>query len=138
MAECGRRTWLDEEQEDDNPCVRGLDGGHDGLHQRYEGGGREWGEGAHVNPAWIVEQRLAGWPDMHPEGFCHKCGNRNAVWNVDSREAWLAATGAWAAETGREGICCLNCFTQMHEVRTEKKTPWVLVPLADWLRSDRG
>ena len=50
MTECGRRTWLDEEQEDDNPCVCGLDAGHDGLHQCYEGCGSEWAGGMLPEP----------------------------------------------------------------------------------------
>lgn len=79
-----------------------------------------------VDPAWILEQRTLGWPDIHPEHYCHRCGARNPNWYVDSRDVWLMATGAWAAETGREGICCPNCFMEMHEAATGKRVLWRL------------
>lgn len=72
-------------------------------------------EPTRVAPAWIEEKRAQGWPDMHPEDYCHRCGNRNPAWYVSSREQWLAGTEAWAEETGREGICCPSCFAEMWE-----------------------
>lgn len=46
---------------------------------------------AHVSP--IATQRELGW--MHPEDDCH------GSWIAAT---WIAATAAWALETGREGI----------------------------------
>ena len=78
-----------------------------------------------VDPAEIAAQRLAGWPDMHPEDYCHRCGVRNQIWYTD-RAPWLAATSSWAAETGREGICCVNCLAAMHEEQTGGRVLWHL------------
>lgn len=78
------------------------------------------------DPEWIKQQREAGWPDMHPEDFCHKCGTRNMSWATVTREDWLTATAAWAAETGREGICCPQCFAEMYDERTGRKACWIL------------
>lgn len=74
-----------------------------------------------VSPKWIEQQRRDGWPNMHPEDFCHLCGLRNPTWFV-SRKDWLIATTKWAAETGREGICCPTCFQGMYEAATGHKT----------------
>ena len=67
-----------------------------------------------VDPRVIAQQRELGWPGMHPEDFCHLCGLRNPIWFV-SRKDWLIGTTKWAAETGREGICCPTCFQGMYE-----------------------
>lgn len=81
-------------------------------------------EASHVDPTWIEAQRKVGWPDMHPEDFCHLCGNPNPLWYVDTRAQWLEATEGWAAITGREGICCPTCFERMFNEGREKK--WIL------------
>ena len=81
---------------------------------------------AQVSPGHIAKQREQGWPDIHPEDYCHGCGARNLPWFVDAREVWLEATAEWAAETGREGICCLNCFVQMHHDHTGERVIWSL------------
>jgi len=79
-----------------------------------------------VDPAWIGEQRVAGWPDMHPEDWCHRCGRANpSFWYAD-RRSWLAATSAWAAETGREGICCPSCLPELYTAATGRTATWVL------------
>lgn len=78
---------------------------------------------------WIKAQREEGWPDCHPEDFCHRCGAKNPSWWTD-RETWLAATRSWAAETGREGICCPTCFAEMHEEETGSRVLWHLAPPA--------
>lgn len=62
-------------------------------------------------------QRALGWPDFHPEDYCHKCGAANPSWYAE-RDAWEVATKEWAKETGREGICCPGCFAEMHEEAT--------------------
>ena len=71
----------------------------------------------------IAREREAGWPTIRPEDYCHRCGARNTSWYV-SREEWLTATTSWAAETGREGICCPACFVEMYEQQTGEVTIW--------------
>jgi hypothetical protein len=44
-----------------------------------------------VLPEEIGRQRAMGWPDFHPEDFCHRCGRRNPVWSGDLRD-WRIAT----------------------------------------------
>lgn len=78
---------------------------------------------ASVTPEYVAEQRELGWPDIHPEDYCHRCGARNTLW-YSSREDWLIATVLWATETGREGILCVTCFAGMHEAATGRKTIW--------------
>lgn len=91
---------------------------------------------ARVSPEWIAEQRRLGWPDMHPEDFCHRCGARNPSWATGPWSRWREGTAAWAAETGREGICCPTCFAVMHEESTGKRVLWALVPYTEEIGRD--
>ena len=75
----------------------------------------------------IIREREAGWPTIHPEDYCHRCGARNMLWFAD-RDVWLAATAALASETGREGIFCPQCFADLHSEQTGKRAIWKLVP----------
>jgi len=60
----------------------------------------------------IAEQRARGWPDLHPEDFCHRCGHRNLSWYVDSA-LWVEA---WAqAEPGIQSVLCPQCFAELWE-----------------------
>lgn len=77
-------------------------------------------------PDEIERQRAVGWPEIHPEDFCHRCGMENMLWAAE-REEWLKATKAWAAETGREGICCPQCFADLHREATGASTVWILL-----------
>lgn len=81
-----------------------------------------------VDPDWIKKQREQGWPDMHPEDYCHRCGNVNPSW-FTTRGDWLAATSKWAAETGREGICCPQCFEEMFNEATGSKISLQIIPI---------
>lgn len=57
----------------------------------------------HVDPEEIKRQRTLGWPDFHPEDYCHRCGRRNI-------KAWTATE--WRELTGSNaGILCPVCFT---------------------------
>ena len=78
-----------------------------------------------VTPGYIQSQREHGWLDIHPEDFCHRCGTRNMLWYA-TRDDWDAATSAWATETGREGICCPQCFAELHKEQTGESTIWGL------------
>lgn len=78
-----------------------------------------------IDPDEIKRQRSLGWPDIHPEDYCHRCGVAFDPWFVD-RETWLTATATWARETGREGICCVTCFAEMHRQETGREVIWEL------------
>lgn len=80
-----------------------------------------------VDPQFMADQRIAGWPDVHPEDYCHKCGDKNMLWYA-GRDDWDAATKEWAAATGREGICCPRCFADMHKAATGRSVIWKLMP----------
>jgi len=75
----------------------------------------------------IARERDAGWPTIHPEDYCHRCGGRNMLWFADSG-TWLVATEAWAADTGREGIFCPQCFADLYEEATGERCVWSLSP----------
>lgn len=73
----------------------------------------------------IARQQADGWPDFHPEDFCHRCGGRNvSSWYVDSAHfaAALGAVPAW------QGIVCPGCFVVLHERATGQQCTWKLEP----------
>lgn len=76
-----------------------------------------------VTPNEIVHQRLLGWPDFHPEDFCHQCGQRNLVWWADS-ELWNAATAGLAR--GQMEVLCPSCFAAGWEAATGLSVIWEL------------
>lgn len=65
----------------------------------------------------IVDQRATGWPDWHPEDYCHRCGHENVSWWT-ARETWdpvmrdgdPAGWGPW------EEIVCIPCFIELAEL----------------------
>lgn len=80
---------------------------------------------ASVGLNYIEAQRASGWPDIHPEDYCHRCGNRNPLWCADA-EDWATATAEWAATEPNWGICCPTCFADMHAAATGKRSIWML------------
>ncbi|WP_235738978.1 hypothetical protein [Nocardioides alcanivorans] len=80
-----------------------------------------------VTPAYVATQRALGWPDIHPEDYCHLCGGRNPLWYAD-RTMWRAVTATWAQETGREGICCPGCFARMAQEQGVHDGVWRFAP----------
>ena len=74
----------------------------------------------------LENQRRLGWPDYHPEDYCHRCGGRNLSWWVDS-DRFNAAFGSHS-EHPYEGIVCPGCFVEAHEKATGLRTTWKLVP----------
>lgn len=66
-----------------------------------------------VDPAEIREQRDRGWPDIHPEDYCHTCGRRNPVW---SSPEWVELVGSHA------GILCPLCLMGLDPDRMWKVT----------------
>jgi hypothetical protein len=74
----------------------------------------------------IDDQRGRGWPDFHPEDYCHRCGGRNIPsWFVDS-DRFNAAFGS-SSEHPYQGIVCPGCFVEAHEQATGLRTTWRLV-----------
>lgn len=80
-----------------------------------------------VPPALIERERDAGWPTIHPEDYCHWCGARNMLWFAPAIH-WNTATAYWSSVTGRDGICCPQCFADMHAEATGKRLIWEIRP----------
>lgn len=79
---------------------------------------------AAVLPEEIVRQRALGWPDFHPEDFCHRCGRRNAgSWSVDSADWNKAVEGQGR---GVVDILCPPCFVARHEAAVDDWGHWHL------------
>lgn len=76
---------------------------------------------ADVTPEQIVEQRAKGWPNFHPEDFCHRCGRSNIVWFTNS-EFWNVAVPKVTE------ILCPQCFVTAHEDATGRSHAWELIP----------
>jgi hypothetical protein len=74
-----------------------------------------------VHPDEIKDQREKGWPDFHPETFCHRCGQRN-VWS------WFADSDEWnKVDPTHLSILCPQCFTEGWAKVTGMKVSWHLV-----------
>jgi hypothetical protein len=65
-----------------------------------------------VLPGEIHRQRSLGWPDFHPEDFCHRCGHRNIVWYANPDD-WALATAE--LPRGVLEILCPSCFVTLRE-----------------------
>jgi hypothetical protein len=78
-----------------------------------------------VTTEQIVEQRAKGWPDFHPEDFCHQCGRPNISWWADSDRWNLAVEGLGR---GVVEILCPCCFVERWEKATGLRAAWHLVP----------
>lgn len=73
----------------------------------------------------INEQRERGWPDFHPEDFCHRCGQRNVhAWHIES-EVWNAVMRG-PVDSEWQGIVCPQCFTELHAATTGATSIWRL------------
>jgi hypothetical protein len=62
--------------------------------------------------AEIDRQRELGWPDFHPEDFCHRCGGRNVCWYAPS-PLWNIVM-SYPHERWN-GIICPQCFMELAE-----------------------
>lgn len=79
-----------------------------------------------VTPDEIRRQRDAGWPDLHPERFCHRCGGINVrSWFVDSDRYNVAVAALGLTYTA---ILCPGCFVVGHELATGMACTWKLTP----------
>lgn len=78
-----------------------------------------------VELAEIDRQRSLGWPDFHPEDYCHRCGGRNVP-------SWFTAHALFNEAFGppethpHNGIVCPSCFVTEHERQTGSTTTWEL------------
>lgn len=77
-----------------------------------------------VTPQGIAEQRAKGWPDYHPERYCHRCGRRNIrSWWVES-PLWNEAVAE--LPRGTVEILCPPCFTELWEQANGIAVSWEL------------
>lgn len=73
-----------------------------------------------ITQAELDAQRRKGWPDFHPEDFCHRCGGPNTTWWV-ANDVWdyvMRPGGAWEQWNG---IICPSCFGEMAGCHFELK-----------------
>ncbi len=76
-----------------------------------------------VDPEWIKQQRRDGWPDVAPRTIVTGAGR--VTQTGPSGHGQCGLKRHW---NGQPGICCLNCFTEMHEAASGGRTLWTLVP----------
>ncbi len=76
-----------------------------------------------VTPAEIEEQREKGWPDFHPEDYCHRCGAPNIVPWFTVSELWNVAV----PDEERKTVLCPRCFVAAYEEATGEECCWKLV-----------
>lgn len=87
----------------------------------------DYSERLSVSIEEIDAQREMGWPNFHPEKYCHRCGGMNvSSWYVDS-DRFNAALGH-PNDHEYNGIVCPGCFVQLHEEATGMHTTWKLIP----------
>jgi hypothetical protein len=82
---------------------------------------REWRGDSWVPTSEIAEQRVKGWPDFHPEDYCHRCGQRNVY-------SWHAPNDLWDRLVGVrwDGIVCPQCFTELARAVGIEPSVWLL------------
>lgn len=78
-----------------------------------------------LDPSTIQQQRDRGWPDVHPEDYCHRCGAHNLSWHVDS-DRFNAAMKSLGLTSG--AIVCPSCFVEGHEAATGLRASWEVRP----------
>lgn len=76
---------------------------------------------AAATPEQIIAQRAKGWPDFHPETYCHRCGRPNV-------RAWYAPGDLWNQVMPDDGIVCPQCFAVQAERVLGDVTGWRLTP----------
>lgn len=73
----------------------------------------------------IDKQRVKGWPDFHPEDYCHRCGGRNVYsWHAPD-EVWNRISEAGLLPTSE--IVCPQCFTDLARQVGVEPPVWHLV-----------
>lgn len=75
-----------------------------------------------VTPEAIRRQRELGWPDFHPETYCHRCGGRNLT-------SWSVPSEMWNRAASPRDILCPQCWTRAYEAATGAEfLHWSLLP----------
>ena len=74
-----------------------------------------------VSPEYLADQKAAGWPDVHPEDYCHACGRPNPAWFADSAQ-WNLATRS--DPRGHYAILCPSCFVAAWEREAGGTVAW--------------
>ena len=85
-----------------------------------------------VLPDEIVRQRSLGWPDFHPEDFCHRCGQRNMSWFTDY-ETFQSVGG----DSFGGGIICPSCLATLHVANGAFEGTWEFRPSVGTLYGER-
>lgn len=114
----GRRMVADDSHE------RGV--AHLNLDKALPGSERPVIAADRIDPTIIPKQRAAGWPDFHPERYCHRCGNRNPVWTADA-DLWAIVSRAYLGHESHAGIVCPMCADELYTIATGKKSFWLFV-----------
>lgn len=89
---------------------------------------------SHAPEDWqqrLADQRAKGWPDMHPEDICHRCGGKNMTWWTPA-EVWnpiMQPDGPDAPWRWNE-IICPQCFAELFEQQFPD-TGWRIEPSPD-------
>lgn len=73
-----------------------------------------------VTQQQIADQRASGWPDFHPEDFCHRCGQRNVSWYTASEDFYKAKAQLGDEMPGSD-IICIACFVEALEAAEDRK-----------------
>lgn len=75
-----------------------------------------------VTPEAIRRQRELGWPEFHPETYCHRCGGRNLT-------SWSVPSEMWNRAASPRDILCPQCWTRAYEAATGAEfLHWSLLP----------
>lgn len=73
-------------------------------------------------------QRANGWPDFHPEDYCHRCGMPNICWGTPA-EVWNPVMRPEGHDTRTwlwNEIICPICFVQLAQAKCERGIIWEL------------
>lgn len=73
-------------------------------------------------------QRANGWPDFHPEDYCHRCGGPNMTWAAP-QEVWNPVMRPEGPDTENwlwNEIVCPPCFSEMAAKNVASGVIWEL------------
>jgi len=104
-VEKAKRFWGEQTRAGHDEIVRDLETALAASQAEHDG----------PTPGQISEQREKGWPDFHPEDYCHECAAPNPGWFTPD---WLEAF------PGHGGIVCPRCFALRAD--PDKLSTWIL------------
>lgn len=80
-----------------------------------------------ITQALLNEQRTLGWPDWHPEDYCHRCFETNVSWYVDTPEWTDVMRGGDPDGWGRwQEIICIPCFIALADAHYGNGQAWTM------------